>query len=430
MKDISEVTALVVDYGTFTDLAGCLATKCKKVYYFTPWEEEYRDINKCCLGGGQEKVERCDEPLDPDFIKNLDLACFPDIGFIGMQKLYRSMGVAVWGSFGVTNLEQYRTRFLTTLKDLGLEVAPYEVIKGFENLKVYLKDKRDLWIKVNRFRANMETWHYQDWDHAQNQFRKMAQEFGGLESEVVFVIQKPIPDAQEIGYDGLNVDGQFPGQSFQGYEAKNELYLGSLLDNEELPECVQAVNEAWAPVLREAGYQNFWATEIRKVDDTFHFIDPTARQAGQTMEHYYLNCSNLPEVIWAGANGELVTPEFLAPFSAEATLHHKDGDGGKVLCVPEEARDHVKLYHFCEGDDGLYHFPPGKNDEVGVVIGLGESVEEALEDLKEHFELLEDEPVEIRLHAFADLLEQIEEAESDGMEFGDDDLPEPEIALQ
>jgi hypothetical protein len=257
----------------------------------------------------------------------------------------------------------------------------------------------------------------------------LACEFGGLESEVVFVVQEPIPNAQEIGYDGLCVDGDFPSQSYQGYEAKNELYLGSLLQADKLPDCVKEVNEAMSPVLAEYGYRNFWATEIRKVGDKFYFIDPTARQAGQTMEHQYLNCSNLPEVIWSGANGDLLTPEFIAPFAAEATLHHKDGCEWRVLQIPEEARDHVKLTHFCEGGDGLYHFPPGKNDEVGVVLGLGDSVEEALEDLKEYFELLEGEPVEIRLHAFADLLEQIKEAEKDGMEFGDDALPKPEIAL-
>jgi hypothetical protein len=429
MKDLKDITAIVIDYGTFPELAGCLATKCKKVYYWTPDWEEYCNIQTVCIGDGQENVTRVNDPLDPSIIETLDLACFPDIRFTGMQRLFRKLGIAVWGSFGVTNLELYRTKFLEVVERTGLEVAPYETIRGLENLKVFLKDKEDKWIKIDRWRGNMETWHHQDYAHSQAEFCRLAEEFGGLSDQVTFIVQDPIPDAQEIGYDGFSVDGKFPKQSFQGYEAKNELYLGSLLKSDELPECVAAVNEVMAPELIDAGYRNFWATEIRKVDDEFYYIDPTPRQAGQTMEHYYLNCTNLPEVIWQGANGNLVEPEFLAPFAAEATLHYKGcGDGWRVLRVDEELRDHVKLYRYCEYD-GLYHFPPAKNDEVGVIVGLGESVEEALEDLKEFFELFDGEPVEIRLSAFADLLDQIEEAEKEGMDFGDPDLPEPEIAL-
>ena len=432
MKDLREITSCVVDYGTFIGVAEAMAKHCAKSLYYSPFEEEYLDIKKCCQGDGLPGVTRVDDPLDPDTLKDIDLFIFPDIGFGGLQRHLRSLGKAVWGSMGASDLELYRTRFLRTLKEVGLPVAPSLPIKGLTQLAEHLKGVKDKWIKVNRYRANMETWHHQDYAHSQNKLADLAMQFGPLRDRVWFVVQDSIPDALEIGYDGFSVDGQFPARSYQGYEAKNKLYLGSELAAADLPEEVICVNEAMAPVLAEYGYRNFWATEIRRVvGGKAYFIDPTARMAGQTMEHQLLSMDNFGEVIWKGAQGELVTPEFIAPFAAEATLHYtaSDPEAWKSLRLPDEVREHVKLYHFCECD-GLCHFPPARNDEVGVVIGLGDSVEQAIDDLKEHFEALSEEPLAIDLADFAKLLSQIEEAQSEGLEFSDQPLPEPTIAVE
>jgi hypothetical protein len=432
VKPIHEVTACVSDYGTFQDLAKCLSGKCSKLYIYTPYEDEYRDVKRCCLGDGMPNVERCNDFMEPEIFDAIDLFCFPDIWSGGIQRYLRRAGKAVWGSMGAHDLELYRTRFLSTLEKQHLPVAPSVVIRGLDNLAAYLKEHKDQWVKVNRYRANMETWHHIDYEHSRPELARLAVEFGGLADFIVFVVQAPIPDAKEIGYDGIFVAGAgYPPQSFQGYEAKNELYLGSLLEASRLPDCVQEVNEAMAPVYEQLGYRNFIATEIRKTEDTFYFIDPTNRQAGQTMEHYYRNCANLPELIWAGANGELLQPEFESTHAAEATLHYTGagGDGWRVLKVPEDARARIQLYHYCEPDE-YCHFPPGLNDEVGVVVGLGDSVEECIEDLKANFALLEGEPVEIHCEGFAELIEQIEEAEAEGLDFTDGALPAPSIALK
>lgn len=430
MKTIDQVTALVWDYGTFIGLAECLAAKCRKVYYCNPAiQQEYRDIKDCCVGDGIEKVHLVPDPFDPEIFDQVDLWCFPDLWTGGVQRYLKRAGKAVWGSMGASELELYRTRFNKMLEYVGLEVVPNTVvIRGLDNLATYLRETKDKWIKINRYRANQETFHHQDWEHSQSVLRHLADEFGGLGKYAIFIAQDPIEDAQEVGYDGLSVHGRFPGKSYQGYEKKNELYLGSLLDYGKLPECVREVNQAVAPVLAEYGYQNFFATEIRQNDECRCFIDITPRQAGQTMEHQYRTCTNLPKVIWAGANGELLEPEFRSPFAAEATLHYcGDADGWKVLRIEPEAREHCTFYHYCEADE-LLHFPPGANDEVGVVCGDGNSPAEAIEALKRNFELLEGEPVEICIEGFAELIDQIEQAEKEGMEFGGE-MPEKEIAL-
>ena len=439
MKDLSEIVACVLDYGSFIGLADMMGRKCK-TFYYSPFETEYLDINRCCIGDGMEHFERVDEYMDPEFYDKVDLWVFPDIGYGGFQRFLRRDGKAVWGSMGASDLELYRTRFLKVIKDLGLPVINSVTCRGLTQLSEHLKGVEDVWVKVNRYRENQETFHWQDWTHGQRDLERLAHNFGPLKERVVFVVQDCIKGEDdspvlEVGYDGWFITGpngepHFPEQTFQGYEAKNELYLGSLLDYTDLPEQVQEVNKAFAPILSQYGYRNFMATEIRIKDGTPYFTDPTCRMAGQTQEHLLNTCTNLADVIWRGASGEVIKPEFSHQFAAEATLHYKGGsDCWKTLVVPEGIEDKVKPYHCCFEDDA-YQFPPHKTDELGVIIGQGDSIEGAIEDLKDNFEELEHEPVTINVAGFADLIEQIEDAKDEGVEFSDQPVPEPTIAIK
>lgn len=435
MKPIGEATCCVVDAGCFPDLARAMAQGFGRVLYYSPFEQEYLDIKRCCIGDGADHFERCDEFLDPKVLAGIDLFIFPDIGFAGLERHLESLGKLVWGSRGTTEFELYRTKFCDLLEELGLPRVPSMKIRGVTALAEHLKGVENKWVKINRYRDNMETWHHIDYAHSARELERMAYEFGPLKDRVVFVVQDPIDDEEgspviEIGYDGFTIDGDFPPCTYQGYEKKNQLYLGSELAAEDLPEPIRVINDAIAPMLKEHRHRGFIATEIRVKDGVPHYTDPTNRMAGQTMEHLFRTCLNLPEIIYYGAAGEMVEPEFGNQFAVEATLHlHAQGDGWKTMAVPEEVRDYVALYRYCEVD-GLYHFPPGKNDEVGVICGGGDTIEEALNDLKEHFELLKGEPVTIELAGFADLVEQIEKAEKEGVEFSDQPLPDPAVAIE
>ena len=435
MKDISEVHCCVIDAGTFVPLADRMARTCRKVSYYSPFESEYLGIERCVIGDGCDRFERVDEYMDPDFFDTVDLWIFPDIGFGGFQRYLRREGKLVWGSMGASDLELFRTRFLKVLRDVGLPVVPSIKIVGLTALAEHLQKVEDKWVKINRYRDNMETWHHIDYLHSQRELERLALAFGPMKEHVVFVVQDAINSEDgkpvvEAGYDGWTVDSEFPDESYYGYEAKNQLYLGSLMAWKDLPEEVRYVNESIAPILASYGYRNFWATEIRIKDGVPWFIDPTARMAGQTMEHLLETCTNLPDVIYRGAAGDLIKPEFSDPFAAEATLHYTaESDGGwKTFQVPEAIEQWVKLYRYCK-IDGVYQFPPHKSDELGVISGSGETVQKAIEDLKEHFEALSDEPVKIDTAGFADLIEQIEDAEREGVEFTEDELPDPSIAL-
>ena len=433
MKDLSDVTVAVVDYGKFIFLAEAFVGKARKVLYHSPVDKEFQDINDAAKGDGLFGIERVDEILDPAVLEEVDLWVFPDIGFKGLQLMLREMGKAVWGAMGVNDLELSRTKFLDFLDDIGIPKVKSLKVKGLTNLSNHLRRVEGKWIKLNRYRACVETYHHRDYAHSLQKLDEWAVRFGGLKEEVMFVVQDEIDCDVEIGYDGWSVDGEYPSISFQGYELKNELYLGSLLKYGDLPQEVRVVNEAIAPMLAESGYRNFLATEIRVKDHTPYFIDPTFRMAGLTEDQLPETCTNLAEVIWSGANGRMIEPEYSCEYVAVATLHCCDHVRNQwfTLNIPEKVRRWVKLYHYCMCDD-LYHFIPSvplECDEAGVVIGCGDSIEEAIDDLKDHFEMLKDEPLTCQVEGFAELLKQVNDAEEEGMEFSDQPIPRPEIAL-
>ena len=430
MKDTSEIICCVVDFGSFESLAEKLSKTYAKVYYHSAIEREFRNLHDAVIGYGIPNVEKVESFMDPDLIKEVDLFCFPDIGYGAEQHYLKSIGKPVWGSMGGDELERLRTRFVSVVEKLGLPMVRSEKIKGLTALGEYLKDKKNVWVKINEFRDNMETWHHQDWLHSQPILHSLASLFGGAGEMVRFVVQDALDGATEIGYDGWCVDGEYPDSSYQGYEKKNELYLGARTDYDDLPEEVRLVNEAWAPVMREYGYRNFFATEIRNLDGVPYYIDPTMRMPGQTGEQLLETMDNLPEVIWAGARGELVPPKWNADFAASATLNYQgDCDDWKVIRIPKEASQWVKLCRYMQDGDE-YHFPPNPRNDVGVVIGMGDTIENTIKAVNENFEAIGDDTLSVKTDGFMDLLEDIHKAEAEGIEFTKGKVPEPEVALE
>ncbi len=430
MKDVAELKVCVADFGSFISLAEKLSEVCAEVSYHSPLEREFRSIEDAVIGYGIPNVHKVESFMEPDFVKEIDLFIMPDIGYGAEQRYLRSIGKPVWGSNGGDELERLRTRFVDTVRKLGLPLVHSQKIKGLDALADYLKEKDNLWVKINDFRDNMETWHHQDWLHSQPVLQRLYVKFGGASDMVWFVVQDALDGATEIGYDGLCVDGWFPDSSFQGYEKKNELYLGAQTAYDDLPEEVRLVNEKFSKVMEEYGYRNFFATEIRNFEGTPYFIDPTMRMPGQTGEQLLETMENIAEVIWHGAHGELIQPKWNAKFAASATLNYKgDCEDWKDIRVPDEAKRWVKLCRYMQKGDE-YHFPPNKRDDVGVVIGMGDTIEGTIKAVGENYEKIGDDSLSVKLDGFMEVLKDIHQAEQEGIQFTKETVPEPEIVLE
>ena len=430
---LSEKTICVVDSGYFISLARKLSGSFKKVYYCTPTDKEFLSINDYAMGTGFPEIEKIEGYgfMEPEILKEIDCFCFSDIGYVPIQEYLRSIGKPIWGSFGATDLEIFRTKFLESIAKLGMPVAPYKKIKGTTKLIEHLKTVKRKWIKVDRFRKEMETWFHIDYPHSEPELTRLCLVFGGMREEIDFIVQDEIKSNIETGGDLWTIDGKYPSKYFYGFEDKNELYIASLLDADKMPKSVIEINEKLIPLFKEYGFRGEFATEIREVGSKYFFIDPTFRFPGMSGEHQLETCANLAYIIYYGAQGKYIEPAWDYNFAVVASACYcgANEDGWSVVKVPKEIERWVKFSHCCM-IDGYYKFPSEEAKDLGVVIGAGKTLIDAFKMLQKNIEALKEEPVYFKTKGFLKLLNSIREAEKKGNKFSNDKLPDDEEILK
>ena len=326
MKSTSDVTALVYDNGLFCSLAERLARDYKRVLYFTPWEKGFSTVNDASVGDGLPNVERC---KDIWAVKDeVDVWIFGDIQHSGLQLELESQGRSVWGARAGDELELNRELFLRTIESVGLDLPTFEVVRGITALKNHLREAEDKFVKISRYRGSLETFHWRSWKLDENFLDLLAVRFGAVRELVKFLVFDSIDTPIELGGDTYGIDGRWPSLMLHGIEAKDKAYLGAVTDTEQMPDQIKAVLDAFKPVLNKYRYRNFWSMEVRVKDDKAYFIDPTCRMGLPSSSSQMELWENLGEIIWHGANGELVEPKPAAMFSAEVLLKIKADKGG------------------------------------------------------------------------------------------------------
>lgn len=425
--DTKDLTVCVVDHGLFLPLAQKLAEQVKRVIYWTPWEEAFPTVKRCVIGDGFEGIERVESiwPVKSE----VGLWVFPDIGFAGMQQELEAQGALVWGSRNADELEINRGKFLRTLAQLELPVPEYTAVKGITNLRLHLKDKEDKWLKISKYRGDIETAHWRDWQQDEGLLDFWAFKLGPMREQITFYVLDQIETEVEDGLDTWCVDGQFPKLCIHGMEKKDQSYIGTFQAYADMPEEVTQASNAFASVLKAYGYRNFFSTEVRiTAEGESYFIDPTCRMGSPPSQVMTEMIGNLAEILYAGAQGECVEPEPVAQFGVQAILKHKgDRTQWREVELPQSLRQWVKCGFCCEVD-GRLAFPPDTCDDIGWVVATGDSIKEAIGNLREHVEELPD-GVCCEFASLADLLKEINEAEKSGMEFTDQPIPNPAVIL-
>lgn len=430
MTDLGDKTVCVVDSGLFLEFAIRLAREgFGRVLYYCDINPAMQRVNEASIGKGFEELTRVQDVWS--LRKQVDCFAFPDCSQPILQAALARERFPVWGSRWGVKLEWNRIDFKKKLSALGLPVRDYHVCEGLSELNDYLEDKKDQYVKISRYRGNGETWHWFDQRTCQMKLHEIATEFGPLSDSIRFLVETGF-DAVEVGYDGYFAGGEFPNHAFHGMERKDKSYLGAFVAKEDLPEALQTVNDAMAPLLREVGYANFFSTEVRIAEDSIpYFTDPTCRHASPAGECLLEAFDNLPQIVWAGANGELVHPDSNAMYAAQAIIEH-DGEAAhwRQVVIPNDIRRWVKLYYAGKIADETYTIAPvgQRHSTIGSVIGLGNTPREALDSLKEHAEALEGQPVTIEVASLAEAIKAIEEDNGEAMTV-EAPLPEPQEAL-
>lgn len=432
MKDLSQATLLVYDNGLFLPIAERLAREngFGRVLWFSPFEQGFSKINEGIIGYGLERVERCYDIWKSK--KDVDCFAFFDIENSGLQLELASQGYPVWGSRDGDSLELYREHFHKVLGRVGLDVPKFKVFNGLTELRAFLKDNEGpFFIKISRWRGSFETQKFRSWKLDEGLLDHWAVKFGPAKEIIPFLVFDPIETPLEIGGDTFNIVGKWPDQMLHGDEAKDKAYVSTVTKLEDMPEQLQEILEAFGPVLGKAGYRNFWSMEDRVKDDKHYFGDATTRAPCPATASQLENISNLPEIIYAGAQGELVQPKFEKKYTGEVLLNLKgDRHAWGVTEIPDSLKRWLKIPNSCV-INGLRCMPPDENhgEALGWMAAIADTLEELVTTMKNQIDKLPD-GMTADLEPLAELLEIIDKGEDEGIPFGTQPVPPPEIVLQ
>ena len=428
MKKTEDIIALVIDTGTFLHVARRLAREYAKVYYWSPWETSFPKFKDAIICDGYEDVIRV-ESIE-QVKAECDLFVFCDIGYSDLQKELRSQGKAVWGAGDADELEARRGKFLEVLETTGLPVPKFEAIVGLKALREHLSKNPDRYIKVSTYRGDFETCHFRSIEEDESMLDAWAVKLGPLREEFTFYIFEPIDTEIEDGIDTYCIDGRWPETIIHGMEAKDSAYIGAFQKFADVPEETRCVNEAFSPVLAKYGFRGMFCTEVRITEDgDSYFIDPTCRFPSPPSQCICEMIGNLGEIIWRGANGILVEPVQVAQFGVQVIIK-VDRDEWGIFIIPDELDQWFKMSYSCK-IDGKICVPPDPQgvSEIGWLVALGDTVEEAIENLREKKELLP-EGCKCEFQSIADLLHEMEAAKEMGMSMTDQPIPEPSSIIE
>jgi hypothetical protein len=422
IKDPKDVVALVVDNGLFVELALKLSKTYKKVYYYVPWESAFAKMNLAKIGYGLEGLHVVDSIYGPHF-DDIDVFVFPDIYMGWEQEMLERMGKCVWGSRTGDCLELQREGMKDILKELDMPVGGYTHIKGIANLRAFLKENEDVYVKIDKYRGTFETFHSANYHEVEPKLDEVEFNLGAFKHIIEFTVEESLPDRVEVGTDCWAIttpegECKYPEHLLSGIEIKDVGFASIFKEYKDLPEPMIRFNEKMKPVFAAYNWRGFVSTEVRIGKDMKpYMIDLCARAPSPPNELYQEQYSNLAECVWYGANGIVIEPEAKKKFGAEIMLHSSWADKGwQPISFPEEIRDFVKLRNACKINDVYYAIPQACGlPECGAVIGLGDTMKEALDHAVENAEQVTGYYMEAKMGAIENIKEEINKLEELGL---------------
>lgn len=421
--NLSDISALVVDHGLYIHVAQKLAESYGRVMYFSPWTESgFPSSKRRQIGTGIEGVDRVFDLWDA--VVDADLVVVCDVYYHDLVQYLREAGKPVWGACKAEALEVERAATKRLMQSLGMNVVPYELLEGVTALWHYVSDKEDVWIKGSKTRGDLETFHWINDHVSAPRLEKLLRDLGPRRHSMEFIVEPSIPGV-EFGYDGYCIDGRFGSVALYGPEAKDAGYVGRVVAFDDLPEALRIPTLELAPTMGQLGCRGFYSNEVRvtseSVEDfeipvgTSFLIDPAMRCGSPPSESYIELFSNWDEVIWAGANGEVVDLQPVAKFVAQIVLKSDWVTENEYLPVRFDGDPRwLKLHNFCKVD-GEITVVPQDFPEFGSVIALGDTQEEAEQLCLEHAEKVEALDLDWKKDVFNEIRETIEKGRAVGI---------------
>jgi hypothetical protein len=198
LKDPSEVVALVVGGGLSVEIALKLAKTFSTVYYCVPCKFASANVRLAQIGCGMDDIEVVDSIYGSHF-DDVDLFVFPDTGFGAEQEHLVKCGKTVWGARTGECMELQREGMKEILSALDLPVGEFSHVKGMDNLRAFLKENEDVWVKSDKYRGAFETFYSKNYKMVEPKLDEVEFKLGAFKRLIEFTVEKNLPDRVEVG---------------------------------------------------------------------------------------------------------------------------------------------------------------------------------------------------------------------------------------
>jgi hypothetical protein len=386
MDNLKDKSVLVMDWGLTVELALKLAEKFGRVYYFTNWADAFPSSNKAQIGRGLEKFGVYKVDYFWEYVDEVDLICFFDTYGQDVIEYLRGKGKRVFGAGMAEYLETNRKYGREVQKNSGLPTQESKVVKGLKALGDEIKKSGDYFVKLNAFRGDIETFYAKDYQSSKIYLDALSVSLGPRQDDIEFMLEKKI-EGIEPGYDGLVVDGKYSSSGMWGYEKKGSGFIGQTVKNEDVPEGIKLVNDKLSSFFAGMKTRSFWSSEVMvDKNKTGYLIDPTVRVPQPVGLALHTEIwKNLPEFIWAAGNGELIDLIPAYKYGCGTALASDwAGEHWLEVTVDPAVRQYIKFRALMMQGDKYFIVPGPVSESVCSVIGLGNTVDEAVEHLREN----------------------------------------------
>ena len=408
----------VIDNGLFSECASTLAKSFGKVYYTSPWVADYPSSYHTTLGEGFPEYERIEDIWG--IVDDVDLFVFPELHQGPLQEYLAAQGKRVWGSRNGEELEVCRKEAKEFFTSLDIDQAPYKVVKGITALRKYIKRRGNdkLWIKISLTRSDTETFSSEGYELVKNRLDDFEAKFGPTAEYREFIVDDNLPDTYDLAIDTYCIDGQYPSSGLLGNEQKDEGYIGVVKEWKQLPPKLTEIYEKLSPALKQFQYRNFFAVECRTGKDGMWLSDPCMRVGSPIFELELHMIKNLAEIIWEGAEGKLIEPEYKGKYGFEVLLESLWVNEHPLLVeYPEEYREQIKFRYATQFPDGLWIMPQKQGPAFGSIVAYGESIDACIAEVEEISCQIKGTQVEAFTGSAAKLKKNLEELATWGVRF-------------
>jgi hypothetical protein len=408
----------IQDMGLFTELALTLSRSFGRVTYTNPWQNAFPSSKDTEVGEGIPGVTRVDDIHE--IMDETDLFIFPDIYYGELQIYLRNKGKRVFGSKDGDKIEIYRSEAKPYFEELGIPQGPYEIMKGVKKLRGYIKehDGQKLWVKIDKTRGDFETFCVEGYELSKNKIDDIEYHLGPKAEIMTFVVEENLEGTIDIAIDTYCIDGDYPSVTLLGTEEKGECYICARRRWDAMPEDVVDIYERLSPILKQCEYRNMLSLESRKEKNTAYLGDPCCRGGSPPFELQMNMITNLPDIMWFGAEGKMINPKIPSRYGVMLNVHSDWADQHPLMIdFPEKYRSQIKFRYNSMFDGKMWTMPQGAGPRVAAIVAHGNNLDDIIEEAKDISKQMKGIQLEAFTRSFPIAQEKIKQLKDWGVDF-------------